>query len=85
MTRGQGLRAESEIPHSRTRRGREKEPPIISLATKYRGTERNYSANRAVDLRRYKSLCWQYLRYGERWSRHRFAGRNFTVCEIFPP
>jgi hypothetical protein len=64
--------------------GREKEPLVISLATKYGREKRNYSANLDVNLNRYKALGYQYLRTRNslRWCG--FAGRNFTVREIFP-
>jgi hypothetical protein len=44
--------------------GREKEPLVISLATKYWPEKRNYSANLTVNLSRYKSLGYQYLGTG---------------------
>jgi hypothetical protein len=64
--------------------GREKEPLVISLATKYAREKRNYSANLDVNLSRYKALGYQYLRTRNPWGWCPFAGRNFTVREIFP-
>ena len=42
--------------------GREKEPLVTSLATKYWPEKRNYNANLDVNLSRYKPLGYQYLR-----------------------
>ena len=64
--------------------GREKEPLVTSLATKYWPEKRNYSANVAVNLSRYKPLGYQHLPTGNPPPRPGFAGRNFTVREIFP-
>jgi hypothetical protein len=44
--------------------GREKEPLVTSLATKYWPEKRNYNANLAVNLSRYKPLGYQYLGTG---------------------
>ena len=64
--------------------GREKEPLVISLATKYGRKKRNYSANPDVNLSRYKALRYQYLGTRNAWRCCPFASRNFTVREIFP-
>lgn len=64
--------------------GREKEPLVTSLATKYGHEKRNYSANLDVNLNRYKALGYQYLRTRNPLCWRGFAGRNFTVREIFP-